>query len=80
MPFIYESLDANSFETELCLWLVCLLPEDLSFPSGKPLFGTLISLLDKGVPVLGIIDQPILKERWLGAKGQETTLNGNVHC
>eukprot|EP00955_Chlamydomonas_euryale_P102508 365425-Chlamydomonas_euryale.AAC.6 len=29
--------------------------------TGKPLFGTLISLLHDGVPVLGIIDQPILK-------------------
>ncbi len=30
---------------------------------GKPLFGTLISLLHNGVPVLGIIDQPVLKVR-----------------
>ncbi len=44
--------------------------------AGKPLFGTLISLLEKGRPILGIIDQPILKERWLGARGQPTTLNG----
>jgi len=28
---------------------------------GKPLFGTLISLLYNGTPVLGIIDQPILR-------------------
>jgi inositol-phosphate phosphatase/L-galactose 1-phosphate phosphatase/histidinol-phosphatase len=26
--------------------------------------------------VLGIIDQPILKERWLGVSGQPSTLNG----
>lgn len=44
--------------------------------AGKPLFGTLISLLHRGVPVLGIIDQPITKERWLGVAGQGTTLNG----
>lgn len=42
---------------------------------GKPVFGTLVSLLYEGTPVLGIIDQPILKERWLGVAGQPTTLN-----
>lgn len=45
-------------------------------PAGKPLFGTLIALLQDGVPVLGVIDQPITKERWIGVKGQGTTLNG----
>ncbi|KAF5832076.1 hypothetical protein DUNSADRAFT_12189 [Dunaliella salina] len=44
--------------------------------AGKPLFGTLISLLYNGTPVLGIIDQPILKERWLGVAGMPSTLNG----
>ena len=57
--------------------------------AGKPLYGTLIALLRDGEPVLGIIDQPILKERWLGVQGKQTTLNGErllisscsgVHC
>lgn len=29
--------------------------------AGKPLFGTLISLVYEGSPILGIIDQPITK-------------------
>lgn len=45
-------------------------------PAGKPLFGTLIALLRRGTPVLGIIDQPILRERWLGVAGRPSTLNG----
>lgn len=45
-------------------------------PAGKPLFGTLIALLHRGEPVLGIIDQPILKERWVGITGQQSTFNG----
>ena len=49
-----------------------------SFITGKPLFGTLISLLYKGTPVVGIIDQCILNERWLGIAGKESTLNGKV--
>ena len=44
--------------------------------AGKPTFGTLIALLHKGVPVLGIIDQPISRERWVGVAGELTTLNG----
>lgn len=40
------------------------------------MFGTLIALLRDGVPVLGVIDQPITKERWLGVQGRPTTLNG----
>lgn len=46
------------------------------FIAGRPLFGTLIALLDDGVPVLGIIDQCIARDRWLGTAGQPTTLNG----
>jgi inositol-phosphate phosphatase/L-galactose 1-phosphate phosphatase/histidinol-phosphatase len=26
--------------------------------------------------ILGIIDQPVLKERWIGITGKKTTLNG----
>jgi len=42
----------------------------------RPTFGTLISLCENGVPILGIIDQPIANERWVGVKGLPTTFNG----
>lgn len=44
--------------------------------SGKPLYGTLIALLEDGVSVLGIIDQPYIGERWVGVAGSPTLLNG----
>ena len=47
-----------------------------SFITGKPLFGTLILLLHNGTPVIRIIDQCVLNERWLGIVGKESTLNG----
>lgn len=49
-----------------------------SYITGKPLWGTLIALVHvpSGTPVLGVIDQPILGERWVGVVGQPTTLNG----
>jgi fructose-1,6-bisphosphatase/inositol monophosphatase family enzyme len=37
-----------------------------------PIFGTLISLLDNDVPQFGIIDIPIMRERWLGIRNQES--------
>jgi hypothetical protein len=51
-------------------------PHRIVLHAGKPVFGTLIALLQDGVPVLGIIDQPITRERWLGVAGRQTTLNG----
>jgi inositol-phosphate phosphatase/L-galactose 1-phosphate phosphatase/histidinol-phosphatase len=47
-----------------------------SFISGVPLFGTLIALTRGRHSILGVIDQPILRERWVGAVGRPTTLNG----
>lgn len=28
------------------------------------------------IQILGVIDQPVLKERWIGLSGRTTTLNG----
>lgn len=58
------------------LWVVDPIDGTKSFITGKPLWGTLVALLHKGEPVLGLIDQPVLRERWLGVKGSKTTLNG----
>eukprot|EP00879_Flechtneria_rotunda_P019441 GHRR01020420.1.p1 GENE.GHRR01020420.1~~GHRR01020420.1.p1 ORF type:complete len:277 (+),score=54.33 GHRR01020420.1:285-1115(+) len=59
------------------LWVLDPIDGTKSFITGKPLFGTLIALLQNGRPVLGVIDQPITKERWIGQAGQPTTLNGS---
>ena len=58
------------------LWVLDPIDGTKSFISGIPLFGTLIALLHRGRPVLGVIDQPNLAERWIGAEGRPTTLNG----
>ena len=59
-------------------WVWVLDPVDgtKSFIIGRPTFCTLIGLLHRGKPVLGVIDQPVLGERWVGAVGIATTLNG----
>ena len=58
------------------VWVLDPIDGTRAFVTGLPIFGTLIALADKGVPVLGVLDQPILKERWVGAIGVGTTYNG----
>ena len=47
-------------------WVLDPIDGTTSFIAGRPIFGTLIGLLQDGFPVLGIIDQPITRERWAG--------------
>lgn len=50
-----------------------------SFVSRVPLYGVLFGLLHEGKPCLGVIDQPITRERIVG-DGKTTELNGRrVH-
>ncbi|KZV36878.1 hypothetical protein F511_18051 [Dorcoceras hygrometricum] len=58
------------------VWVLDPIDGTKSFITGKPLFGTLIALLHMGKPILGIIDQPVLRERWIGLSGRKSTLNG----
>ena len=56
-------------------WVLDPIDGTKSFVMGRPTFGTLIALAQDGKPKLGIIDQPILRERWIGLEGQPTTMN-----
>src|SRR5262245_41206085 len=58
------------------VWVLDPIDGTRAFITGLPIFGTLVALLHRGRPVLGIIDQPILQERWLGVEGERSTLNG----
>lgn len=57
-------------------WVLDPIDGTRAFIVGRPLFGTLIALIVDGWPLLGVIDQPVLSERWLGAIGQPTLMNG----
>ncbi|QQP90026.1 histidinol-phosphatase [Skermanella sp. TT6] len=60
------------------LWVIDPIDGTKSFITGRPTFGTLVALLHRGVPVLGVIDQPIVGDRWIGVEGRPTTLNGKA--
>jgi len=70
-----EEMGAARTDAEY-VWVLDPIDGTKAFITGKPSFGILIALLHRGIPVLGIIDQPILRERWLGAAGRPSTLNG----
>ncbi len=57
------------------VWVLDPIDGTASFIIGRPIFGTLISLLYKGEPIVGVIDQPITRERWVAAKGEGITFN-----
>ena len=55
------------------VWVLDPIDGTKRFITGNPLFGSLVALLQGGRPILGIIDMPILEERWTGAAGHPTT-------
>ena len=60
----------------LLRWVLDPIDGTRAFITGRPTFGTLIALLADGVPVIGIIDQPVTGERWIGVRGEATRFSG----
>ena len=47
-----------------------------SFITGFPLFGSLIALTHNSRPVYGVLEAPVMGERWVGCEGSSTLFNG----
>lgn len=47
-------------------WIIDPIDGTSSFIIGRPIFGTLIALTHNNKPIIGILDQPISNERWIG--------------
>jgi inositol-phosphate phosphatase/L-galactose 1-phosphate phosphatase/histidinol-phosphatase len=58
------------------VWVIDPIDGTRAFIAGKKEWGTLIALCENGVPILGILNQPVTGERWVGTMGQPTTYNG----
>ena len=56
-------------------WIIDPIDGTRAFMAGRPTFGTLIAVAYEGRSVLGVIDQPIVRDRWLGVAGQSTLFN-----
>jgi myo-inositol-1(or 4)-monophosphatase len=59
-------------------WLLDPIDGTNSFIHGVPLFGTLIALLERGRPILGVIHLPVAGDLLIGARDRATTLNGRA--
>ena len=58
------------------VWVIDPIDGTKAFITGKPLFTSLIGLAHRGAPVLGVVDQPVLRERWIGGVEYPTQFNG----
>jgi len=65
-----ERVDAAS------VWVLDPIDGTRSFITGSPLWGTLIALLQGDRVVLGMVDMPVLGERWIGQAGLGAQRNG----
>ena len=54
------------------VWVLDPIDGTKRFITGNPQFGTLVGLLHRGRPVLGLIAMPAMGERWTGAAGHPT--------
>ncbi len=72
-----EEYKNKNLESEF-IWVIDPIDGTKSFITGRPIFGTLIAVVQKNKPTLGLIDQPINNERWLATRGNGATFNGKV--
>ncbi len=49
-------------------WVIDPIDGTRAFITGRPSFCTLLGLLEDGIPILGLIDQPVTGERWIGGR------------
>ena len=66
-----EEGDPTRIDAEY-VWIVDPIDGTAPFITGVPVYGTLISLAVGGRPVLGIIDQALTPDRWIGVTGRAT--------
>jgi myo-inositol-1(or 4)-monophosphatase len=74
--FAAENVDARY------VWAIDPIDGTRAFITGRPSFCTLLALLEDGEPILGLIDQPITGERWVGGRdviaGFRNPLGGKI--
>ena len=63
------------------VWVLDPIDGTKAFMAALPMYGVLIGLARGGRPVLGVIEQPVTRERWTGIDGEGAWHNGErVHA
>jgi inositol-phosphate phosphatase/L-galactose 1-phosphate phosphatase/histidinol-phosphatase len=60
------------------IWVIDPIDGTRSYIAGHKDFGNLISLTQNKKPIIGIINCPAHKERWIGVKNQNSTINNQT--
>lgn len=58
------------------VWVIDPIDGTKQFIAGLPVFGTLIALARHGKPVLGLVECPATRDRWIGGTGVPASWNG----
>ena len=72
-----EEFDQTNIESEY-IWVIDPIDGTRSFIAGHKDFGTLIALVYKKKPLIGIINCPMHNERWVGIIDKETKMNNKI--
>lgn len=59
-------------------WVLDPIDGTRAFITGLPLWGTLIALFDGVEPIIGVMDQPVMQERYIGNKFKSVCLQHGV--
>lgn len=74
---IGEEFANHESDNQFC-WVLDPIDGTVAFSTGKPTFTTLVALLNNSVPIMSVIDQPIMQERFCATIGGVSRLNHQV--
>ena len=74
---IGEEFGSENTDAEY-VWILDPIDGTVSFTVGRPLFCNLIALTKNNKPILGLINQPIVKDRFIGGKNTDAKLNQGI--
>jgi histidinol phosphatase-like enzyme (inositol monophosphatase family) len=70
-----EEFESTNLGAEF-VWVLDPIDGTAPFVVGIPVFGSLIGLAWNGAPYLGVIEQPMTEDRWVGVAGTMAQFNG----
>ena len=70
-----EEFENTNIDAEF-VWVLDPIDGTAPFVAGIPVFGSLIGLAWNGAPYVGVIEQPMTRDRWVGVAGTMARFNG----
>lgn len=74
--FLGEEEGGPDVATAEAVWVLDPIDGTVNFANGSPLCGISLALVEQGEPTLGVIDLPLLGERYIARRGAGADLNG----